>query len=428
MSLEQTRAELLARFDDITTPSDVIDLQRALAAEIRSAEADRNEDNDWHRHLLRLMGDAIAWKSLERHSIRELARGRRRPPSLTSQGQDFDYVLDVATEVADGNLIPIVADLTHLISVGDIIAVGPSAISILECKNRKPPAGPPRGRHRRQEIRALQAADYLTDGIVTSSDGMKYLSVEVAEPQPEIAALQQCIEAAQRSPVGAALLDLGERDLILALWPGGLDPNEVLQEVSVDPANWAHPQLSFISNAVENPGPFRFNPYATALPMPFRLALAEGELIVGRFVDLGFLETRQSADGGPDIEIYRKEGNLHLRTNLLGHDLEFSDRFIEQVMWNFTSVHAMGATLPRILSEFARLGPDPTDEAREEAASPTVTSLHGFIYSDVEENGGNVFVTRVGHLTSRGIDLSLEEFEASLGGGDGGLNHPEGST
>jgi hypothetical protein len=113
MSHESVHASLLGQLDGITSPQAAMEFQGRLADELLSAEADTGPDARRRRHLLRLMGDALAWKALSRHTIRELARGRQRPPSLTAQGADFGFVVEVAEQIAHDGVLPIICDLTQ---------------------------------------------------------------------------------------------------------------------------------------------------------------------------------------------------------------------------------------------------------------------------------------------------------------------------
>jgi hypothetical protein len=49
--------------DDVDGAESSAAFQRTLAGELRAAEADNGPDSRWHRHLLRLMGDALARKT-----------------------------------------------------------------------------------------------------------------------------------------------------------------------------------------------------------------------------------------------------------------------------------------------------------------------------------------------------------------------------
>ena len=66
MSPESVRASLLGQLDNVSSPQAALAFQRRLAGELLSVEPDKGPDAQWHRHLLRLMGDALAWKVLSR--------------------------------------------------------------------------------------------------------------------------------------------------------------------------------------------------------------------------------------------------------------------------------------------------------------------------------------------------------------------------
>ena len=59
MSPALVRASLLGQLDAITSPQRPWNYS---AGRPRSYSAQRPVESRWHRHLLRLMGDALAWK------------------------------------------------------------------------------------------------------------------------------------------------------------------------------------------------------------------------------------------------------------------------------------------------------------------------------------------------------------------------------
>jgi hypothetical protein len=198
MQLERTRAHLLSQLDAINSAESAMAFQRALARELSAAETAASPDSRWHRHLLRLMGGALARQLLSPHTLRELARDQRPVSALTDQGDDFEFVLDVAERLAHDGVAPIVADLTHLIGVGDLIAVTPDDISIIECKNRQMPDGwMLRGRQWRQRQRQAEAASYLANGYVRGVDGQSRIALEIDEPKPRREELRACVQRAR---------------------------------------------------------------------------------------------------------------------------------------------------------------------------------------------------------------------------------------
>src|SRR5260370_863834 len=180
MQLERARQRLLSQLDAVDSADAAMAFQRALATELSMAEKDTSPEARWHRHLLRLMGDALAGQLLSPHTLRELSRGGHLPASLTGQGTDFGFVLEVAECTARRGCVPVIADLTHLIGVGDLVAVAPAAIAIIECKNKQMPDGwALRGRHWTPFQRQVEAASYLTSGYVWDGAGELRIALEV---------------------------------------------------------------------------------------------------------------------------------------------------------------------------------------------------------------------------------------------------------
>ena len=264
MQLIGVRERLLAQLDAVDNAGSSAAFQRILADELRAAEADSSPDSRWHRHLLRLMGDALARKTLSEHALFELAREMRPAPSLSAQGSDFDFVLDTAEAFARGGVPVVVSDLTHLVGVGGIVTVNDSnAISIIECKNRAMPDNLVlRGRHWRQQRRQADAAAYLSTGYLSSDGQRPRIALEVDQPPRRDDELLQCIEQAWRSPTGSATAYFGERDLLIACWNRGLPVKDVFSQITINQDGWRSAVTAGSLTACANPGPFVANPYS----------------------------------------------------------------------------------------------------------------------------------------------------------------------
>ena len=113
--------------------------QRRLAdaiidAELPEAGIDRAEAKR-HRHLLRVMADGLVHTLLPDHIIRSLSRHPGKPALLSAQGADFDFVFDEARKLSSLGVVPVIADLTTLIGVGDIVGWNGDGVVVVECKN-----------------------------------------------------------------------------------------------------------------------------------------------------------------------------------------------------------------------------------------------------------------------------------------------------
>jgi len=123
--LAEVRRSLIVEFAALPGEGDVVAWQRRLADAIIDAEAGSPQHDSaglkWHRHLLRVIGDALVHALLPAHTIRALSRHPGKPPSLSAQGEDFDFVFECARTLRRSGAVPIVADLTTLIGIGDLV-------------------------------------------------------------------------------------------------------------------------------------------------------------------------------------------------------------------------------------------------------------------------------------------------------------------
>ncbi|MCU4750067.1 hypothetical protein [Streptomyces sp. G-5] len=412
MELDEVRRGLLLARDNIRTPVDYFTFQKELAQEIRDIEKRKDEDAKTHKHLLRLIGDSLAWELLDSHAIRELARDRLRPANLSSQGEDFDFVLSVAEKIAKLGGIPIVADVTHLVAVGDVVTVTPNGMHIAECKNRVTPKRPPTGRIARQEQRGAKASAYLTHGFFSESDEKQATAVEIAATQPAHDALRLCIEDASDNDSGASVARLGDRDLLLASWDRGNDPGAALEGLtdSLDMQDWEIPVMGGFMDAVTNPSPFAANPYALPIPREQRSALAEGELVLIRFVDLAKLQFAIKTPIGEELRMsVRKAGGDHqLSMNIAGVDREVSRRFIDSILWGFLPVSGIRETLIRLAEIVNESLKNPSGDLTP-APSPTIDTYSSFVYRGSEDPSNVVVAGSLAQLSRQGVHIPWED-------------------
>jgi hypothetical protein len=415
MQFVGVRGRLLAQLDDVDGAESSAAFQRTLADELRAAEADNGPDSRWHRHLLRLMGDALARKTLSEHTLFELAREMRSAPSLSSQGGDFDFVLDTAEAFARDGVPAVVSDLTHLVGVGDIVTVnGGDAISIIECKNRPMPENLAlRGRHWRQQRRQADAAAYLSTGYLSSDTQQRpRIALHVDQPPRRDDELLQCIEQAWRSPTGAAATYFGERDLLIACWDRGLPVKEAFSQITINQDGWRSAVTAGSLTACANPGPLIANPYSLPLPTQYRQAIAEAALILFRCVDLQLLAGEfKAGETRCSVEVYRKNGVHRLRTTIGGGQTDLPQDFIDQVLWNYWAARDIRSMLAAFLEAAQRVADAPEDD-RIAAAAPEGPVLATFAYRHPDGSPQPVFVTRIEDLDRYGVSIPYAELEA----------------
>jgi hypothetical protein len=417
MQLVGVRERLLAQLDVVDSAGSAAAFQRILADELRAAETDSSPNSRWHRHLLRLMGDALARKTLSEHILFEFAREMRPAPSLSAQGSDFDFVLDTAEAFARGGVPVVVSDLTHLVGVGDVVTVnGGNAISIIECKNRAMPDNLVlRGRHWRQQRRQADAAAYLSTGYLSSDGQRPRIALEVNQPPRRDDELLQCIEQAWRSPTGSATAYFGERDLLIACWNRGLPVKDVFSQITINQDGWQSAVTAGSVTACGNPGPFIANPYSLPLPAHYRHAIAEEALILLRCVDLQLLAGELETGGTHClVEVYRKNGVHRLRAAIGGGQAELPQDFVNRVLWNYWAARDIRSMLAAFLDAAQRFTDTP-EEDRVAAAAPEGPVLATFAYRHPDGSPEPVFVTRLEDLGRYGVSIPYSELEALTG-------------
>jgi hypothetical protein len=146
--------------------------QELLAEEIRRTEQDIQigASAQLKDHLLavRLYGDALAQTYLSDYSIRQLNRNPgSRPPHILGQRRAFDLALGSARLISQTGCPVIVADLTNIIRIGDVIVCyDPDTPSILECKSGRTKAArfERQGRRGRQIARMESIIRFLLEG------------------------------------------------------------------------------------------------------------------------------------------------------------------------------------------------------------------------------------------------------------------------
>ena len=169
--LKHRRRRFVERLEAIASPLDLLEFQQALADELKECERARKKDRDddctwWHMHLLRCLGDTLAWRLLHSHTIRQLAKNTGHPPYLTDQGDAFDHTLEVATDIAKEGRPVLIADLTHCLRIGDLVVpTDPEEPELIECKRSgRAKAFSLQGRRGRQIARMEKTLEYLKNG------------------------------------------------------------------------------------------------------------------------------------------------------------------------------------------------------------------------------------------------------------------------
>jgi hypothetical protein len=279
---------------------DVLAWQRRLADALIEAEASTDDidpvDRKRHRHLLRVMADGLVHTVLDSHTIRALSQHSGKPPSIAGQGPNFDFVFECARSLMSNGFIPIVADLTTLIGVGDVIGVSHSGVVVRECKNTTVPSRiSTSGRLARQRERGELVEHYLTTSRVDEPDGTVKQAIHMTLPEPDFDVVGSLLTRCATSKSLVATHAFGESDTLVAFT---LDtPHEAIGAAMPDRRGAVMPVLTFYSDLIEASSHRLWAPSSYPLTGAVRLQLLEGRLRLMRFADLGVLAAEFDAGG-----------------------------------------------------------------------------------------------------------------------------------
>lgn len=346
---EQTRLELLLELAALPSDGDVLQWQRRLAdaiidAERKTFESDRAEAKR-HRHLIRVIADGLVHQLLPEHTIRSLSRHPGPPASLSSQGVDFDFVFEQAHMLYSRGFIPIIADLTTLIGVGDIVGWNGDAVVVLECKNRPaPPRQSTSGRLARQRQRGEEVETYLTTSTVDEGDHVRQAHT-LSLPSPDWAAVTDLLERCDSSSSGTAAYSLGPNDILVAA-TSQATPEQVgvLMREFEEPTSRA---LAFYSELIDNASYRLMAPSSYPVEGKRRWRLLEGELRLIRLIDMGQLAAEFFHEGvAITLEPEHSAGRLDIRVDFDGQEYtKITHQLAEFCLWMPVSLDAMRQTL-----------------------------------------------------------------------------------
>jgi hypothetical protein len=173
MSLRNNRNVLLESLDSASCATDFANFQAGLAAEIVATERlirENRENQDFraelkgHLHLCHHLGDGLAWQLLGAHTIRQLAKNDGKPPYLSEQASATAEGLETIKRLAgEQNVAALMADLTNIIRIGDVIVPNGSQCPFIVEFKKSPRAkeGGYANRGSRQLLRMKLTAEYL---------------------------------------------------------------------------------------------------------------------------------------------------------------------------------------------------------------------------------------------------------------------------
>lgn len=348
------RRRLMQFFADLPGSGSVVDLQRNLLDEHARKGATRAERDllKHHRMKLRAIGDALTWLLLPAHTIRTLSKhpGRAAPPPIATG--DAAFVMRVVDQLFRAGRVPIIADLTNVLLVGDIVAVEPGGrVEVVECKNTRIPVRPPAsGRLARQRQRGEGLSRYLRDSVmpypqetlsaaaaVADALGLpvplpaspafpNLIATDIALPQPKPEWLVTAYTRYKVSANGLGMVEIGPGDYLLITDPQAFVGDGAGAVLDALPA-LRRPSLSLHIDQVNEPLPYCRSVLSYPIDWELRAALLETDLAMIRWVDLAIFEERDADGAGLTL----RDG-LFLQWTRGEYHQVFSNRFIDEVM------------------------------------------------------------------------------------------------
>ncbi|MCO4263752.1 hypothetical protein NG697_12605 [Pseudarthrobacter sp. MDT3-26] len=381
---EQTRHGLLLELAALPSEGDVVQWQRRLADAIIDAEGakvatDMGEAKR-HRHLLRVIADGLVHELLDEHTIRSLSRHPGKPASLLAQGADFDFVFEQASRLHSLGFIPIIADLTTLIGVGDIVGWSATGVVVLECKNRPAPLREATtGRLARQRQRGEQVETYLTTSTLDEGDSLRQ-AVTMSLPSPDWAAVTDLLERCEESSSGAAVYSLGQNDILVAA-TAQATPEQVMTLV-LDFIESTSPTVVFYSELI-NTASYRFMaPSSYPVAGDRRWRLLEGELRLIRLIDMSAFAAELVHEGAVITLVPEQSAaRLDLRIDVDGREYtRFTHQLAEFCLWMPVPLAAIRQTL---IDYALTLVKERAAASGETADSPNLAAGDNFMYATV---------------------------------------------
>jgi hypothetical protein len=428
VALRQIRRELVEVAHEAMAPADLLAVQRQLREALVNAERDTSGDRDsrsWHRHLLRVIGDGLAFRHLDEHLIRNLAGLGGPPAGLASQGADLDFVLETAGGLVDAGAYVVIADLTHVLGIGDFVAVHEGTALVIECKNRLVPDAPDAsGRRARQRLRGETTARYLRRSYAPDLDRGRRAAIPWTAPSPRWDVLKQMADDLARDPATSSILSLGQDDwVVLATEATDTHLRANLPKMLAPTV----PRQGNHLSAVRSP---RWN-CATPLAFPVSAALQhdllEGDALLLRLVDLGRLNGTFQTNSGVSwtCEPPSLDGALPLTID--GEPCELDGRFLDSLMCLPISLDDLIAALGTLVDGLGRAHESPTlvdatndpdfpelDHVPLASGDPVV---YGTAYRSATSNQP-VLMFNVEDLAGVGIEAGFADEHDELDGGE----------
>jgi hypothetical protein len=349
------RRELAEELAGVDSAEAMWAFQRNLADRIREAERLQKEcrqpQTEWHLHLLRVIGDSLAWTVLHGHTIRQLAKNAGRPPWLIDQGRAFDDTLAMAERAAKRGMPVLVADLTNCIRIGDLILCGdPEHPGIVECKSGKArPVFEHQGRKGRQLRRMQRTSRYLKDGAwADDSTGKTLLTVPTSvQPVYNWWAVTRAANTALTSGIASCLISPDE---LLLAYSGEGSVDAIEEEVAKSGFDSKGATVGLHMVPIEAASPDVPPPLVWEIPNHLRFPLLEGDVVLVHLLQRRtFLRRLSDAVTVVDIDVVTEHSeDLAYKVRVGEAETVCSSNFTKRVLYRFETVESVALAMSEL--------------------------------------------------------------------------------
>lgn len=352
--LRARRRQLAQQFDEVSSAGELMELQLRIVDEIRAVEPvafrDRSSPERDHLKLMRLFGDAVAHATLHTHTILQLSKHPGKPPSLSSQGKGFEFVLQCAELAANYGHAVRISDLTNVLKIGDLVIGGPEKPMLIECGSDEATAE--RGGRKARQVERMRAVAQILDeghGFVPGTLVPVKVFDSPVEAEHTWASVEHAARAAEVDGIGV----VGTTgDVVCAVRSDCLDGLEraLMGEVRELTADFRDPLLALVSSRLDDPLPTVPPPLAYPLPLDLRIGLLERDIRLVHVIDLAAFAVERD---GARVSGFRRDrhGSLveppfELETDS-GYAGVASSRFLDEVLFGFVTIASSAETMLR---------------------------------------------------------------------------------
>ena len=369
LELKEIRRNLFHSLDDAKTPKELCQFQKRLAVAIQNAEQRKAQAQDKsekelysiHNRMCRSYGDALAWRLLSPHTIRQLNSVEQHPPpNLSGMKEVIERYLFIVEQLANLGYVALVSDLTNLIKIADVIVPTQSEIPLLlEFKGERiytvsnwllekgaklVPEEDLTGRLGRQMEKLMEVSRYLATGRRETHDGTKELRAVPVNTQVEYywdeinRAVSDALENMD------CVVKISNQQWIYATQrePEDLDPLSTMSQMIKEMPREAHLRIGCHLVPLENPQWYFDPPINWLLEKRIKFALMEGDISLFNFIDLSFLKG-YSYKGAVIIQIgaYDPElGNDVVYVKYRNQTTKVSKNFILGMLYKFQTLES----------------------------------------------------------------------------------------